>query len=961
MMAFCRRLALTGMLALAAVPSTAHATSTCSVPGFTNAAFGFTGVSVGNGKTDSYTEPTYTAPTGTCPACSPASACSGGVSTNTQNGISLGPNACVDGQCQDGYGGSTGNISGSGNCNSTGVEPSTQTAYPVVDPGYSTGTNVSSGTIAPGYEYTNISVAGTNTLTFQPGIYVIDSFSTSGGATIAVSPSSSTYVAADQVTIIIKNDIQLTGSGDINGSGSPGNFLILCMNSVTGNVKVAGNANTHYAVYCPKANVTIDGNGAVFGAVVGNNVTFNGNNEAVHYDTTLGSITTGSINCTPAEIARSAPVLAQINNTTALMQGTFTYINSSQSKLANTNTSTAAWTFPYIQGHMRARDATLVTSTASSFATGATLLDMSTAGSIPTRLDSCAPPLNGTCRYVFTNVNSTPATSGTTTFTRPSASPWTQSDTNIKAFNDSNASTIGNLIAPSATYTTYNANDYKTISHKIIDGVLGGVDRSTVAVIQPSLFTTSGSRPTMAYFGGTDGMLHAVCASTGGTTRSQSGTVCPALGRELWAFVPRVELPLFASNDQRIDGSVHVIDAFGDFVTTTGTGTKSWKTILVFQTGGQGASSNFAKPGAYAIDVTDPASPILLWEYTTPGNATSLDFGFGLWSAAGVTLVNGAATNLAVFETNNGLSNPTTTNNPGVVAVAVYLESGVRAWKAATSTLYSVTSVPWAAIPGGAVGADLTGNGYFTHFLYGDLLGQLWSVNAADGTSATASATTPLFKFTYTANTIVRPIGGVPAIYSDGSLQYAAVASGGYADQYDDITTWSAGTQLLAAVKIKASSTPVLDTASACNTASCDLRLLPSLDAGTKSYSQPTIVGNQMFATSDAVDVNTTTYGTTASASGHVLTVNGINGSATTTTYGTSSVYGGASSLAAGSVSGTTVIFSGSSDKNQKVGTAGISAAGTGIATSTGALGAGTSVGVGQTTKLTRSLWLRTM
>ena len=102
----------------------------------------------------------------------------------------------------------------------------------------------------------------------------------------------------------------------------------------------------------------------------------------------------------------------------------------------------------------------------------------------------------------------------------------------------------------------------------VLAAPLGGVDRSTVAVIEASQVAASSStRPQIVYFGATDGMLHAVCATPGGTTPSGTN-LCPAAGTELWAFLPRVQLPLVGTLDTRIDGSPRVVDAFGDFTAT---------------------------------------------------------------------------------------------------------------------------------------------------------------------------------------------------------------------------------------------------------------------------------------------------------------------------------------------------------------------------------------------------------
>lgn len=158
-------------------------------------------------------------------------------------------------------------------------------------------------------------------------------------------------------------------------------------------------------------------------------------------------------------------------------------------------------------------------------------------------------------------------------------------------------------------------------------------------------------------------------------------------------------------------------------------------------------------------------------------------------------------------------------------------------------------------------------------------------------------------------------------------------------------------------MKINASTAPVLDTANACT--SCDLRILRSLDAGTKAYAQPTVVGNQLFAVSDAADVNSVSYGSTGTATGHILTVNGLDGNESFTSYGTSTVYGGASSVTAATINGQIVIIGGSSDKQVKLGTAATTTSGSGIAAASGAQGTGKAVDLNSAPKVTRLLWLR--
>ena len=115
--------------------------------------------------------------------------------------------------------------------------------------------------------------------------------------------------------------------------------------------------------------------------------------------------------------------------------------------------------------------------------------------------------------------------------------------------------------------------------------------------------TSNASRTPMVYVGANDGMLHAFNANT---------------GDEAWAYVPKALFPtlyrladkLYASNHVvYVDGSPTVGDAyFGG----------AWHTVLVggFNDGGR---------AYYALDITDPASPKALWEFTD----TNLGLSYG--------------------------------------------------------------------------------------------------------------------------------------------------------------------------------------------------------------------------------------------------------------------------------------------------------------------------------------------
>ncbi len=116
------------------------------------------------------------------------------------------------------------------------------------------------------------------------------------------------------------------------------------------------------------------------------------------------------------------------------------------------------------------------------------------------------------------------------------------------------------------------------------------------------------SRPATLYVGANDGMLHAFSGAT---------------GAEMWSYVPTMVMAnmhdLADKNwaiDHKyfVDGTATVMDAyFGG----------AWHTVLV-------AGLNNGGQGFYALDVTDPANPLPLWEFCTDATlCTSSDPNIG--------------------------------------------------------------------------------------------------------------------------------------------------------------------------------------------------------------------------------------------------------------------------------------------------------------------------------------------
>ena len=117
--------------------------------------------------------------------------------------------------------------------------------------------------------------------------------------------------------------------------------------------------------------------------------------------------------------------------------------------------------------------------------------------------------------------------------------------------------------------------------------------------------TAQANRKPMVYVGANDGMLHAFSAD-------------PAdRGKEMWAFVPTAVMPRMArlANTDYANRHIYLVDGSPNVSDVKINGV--WKTILVGGLNGGGKSY-------YALDVTNPASPQLLWEYFESTTATAL-------------------------------------------------------------------------------------------------------------------------------------------------------------------------------------------------------------------------------------------------------------------------------------------------------------------------------------------------
>lgn len=174
-----------------------------------------------------------------------------------------------------------------------------------------------------------------------------------------------------------------------------------------------------------------------------------------------------------------------------------------------------------------------------------------------------------------------------------------------------NGTNLVNYLRGDRTYEMGNTVSplFRTRTH-----VLGDIINSTPAYLgePPFSYTDTGyaafknteaSRTEMVYVGSNDGMLHAFNATS---------------GEELWAYIPTAVMPnlylladtAYSTNHRYfVDGTPVIGDIYVN---------GEWKTILV---GGLNAGGK----AYYALDITTPSSPKLLWEFTD----TNLGLSYG--------------------------------------------------------------------------------------------------------------------------------------------------------------------------------------------------------------------------------------------------------------------------------------------------------------------------------------------
>lgn len=262
--------------------------------------------------------------------------------------------------------------------------------------------------------------------------------------------------------------------------------------------------------------------------------------------------------------------------------------------------------------------------------------------------------------------------------------------------------------------------------------VMGGVEHSAPAIIGPSTLT-SASRPTMAYVGALDGMIHAFKAGVNTATSSTDPGEMTGAGEELWSFIPSSQLPkLQYFRDPNALSNFPAVDASLAYSEVPNPNIAGQYITVLLATMGVGGNS------VVALDVTNPTAstpskPILLWEQSGVDVASgSVKMGNGSKVAIGQVKNLSGQTEYRAYVTTalkdkvpcqdqQGVQLGDGSLCGGIQIFSFDLYSGAQKWRFERIYTSGVNDVP-----GSLALADVDLNGSMDYVVLGDMEGNLW-------------------------------------------------------------------------------------------------------------------------------------------------------------------------------------------------------------------------------------------
>ncbi|MCX6566324.1 MAG: PilC/PilY family type IV pilus protein [Candidatus Aminicenantes bacterium] len=320
--------------------------------------------------------------------------------------------------------------------------------------------------------------------------------------------------------------------------------------------------------------------------------------------------------------------------------------------------------------------------------------------------------------------------------------------------NDSNGDNAGLIRFIRGENRTWKLGDILH-SSPVLMGPPSG-DSTALGSSYAAFVTANAGRTPVIFVGANDGMLHCFDLST---------------GAELWGFIPYNLLPKI-KNMSAWDSAAHVRyyahDYFVDGTPTVGDVYfgGNWRTVLMC---GQGAGKGSTVAGGlnyyFALDVTDPTNPLVLWEAkdsTTMGET---------WSVPAFGQVLSSSTYYWVAFVGSGYDNDTT-RTVGNRFYIIRLDTGaiLKTLTVTTDVNTSLSSKcphPYTniqvTVPGSPAAVDTNRDGRTEYVYFGDLDGRFYRL------PLTSSNTSNWTLQTIYTDRVYYPIITKPAIYPDPS------------------------------------------------------------------------------------------------------------------------------------------------------------------------------------------------
>lgn len=326
-----------------------------------------------------------------------------------------------------------------------------------------------------------------------------------------------------------------------------------------------------------------------------------------------------------------------------------------------------------------------------------------------------------------------------------------------------------------------NQRYYRSRTH-----VLGDIVNSAPVYIQAPMreYTDTGyaafksgnaARQGMVYVGANDGMLHAFNADT---------------GAEAWAYVPSVLLPSLYQLADKNYGANHRYFVDGQITQGDVRSANGWRTILVGGLGGGGRAY-------YALDVTDPAAPSVLWEFSASSTLTPNLFDTDLGLSYGAPVITKLADGTWVAIVSSGYNNVSPGDGRGKIWVLNAMTGAViRKIDNGMGSTVGGATVPGCAVapcPSGLARisgwTDAVTDNTTRQIYGGDLYGNLWRFDISNLSSTGGTAPVQLLATLADGNGNRQPVTTTPELGLVSGKQVVFIGTGAYLGVTDVTTT----------------------------------------------------------------------------------------------------------------------------------------------------------------------------